>query len=120
MAKRSEAMKSATGSSGRPANGSDPFELDGEQPPDPLDDLGEDVEELTVTWGRQHVQPVQYQGMDVGPFSLTLRLREGETLQQAYNRGMARLEEMARRDYEHRLPKFIDRIRDAVSQARGA
>jgi hypothetical protein len=75
--------------------------------------------EITVTWGREHVSPIQFCGMDIGPFSATVRLREGETPRQAFDRTMAMLDEWAQDEYRRKLPAFLARVREIATRTRG-
>ena len=38
---------------------------------------------VTVEWGKEYFQAVQYNGFDVGPFKASTRVREGETIAMA-------------------------------------
>jgi hypothetical protein len=75
-------------------------------------------EELTVTWGREHVQAVQFCGFDVGPFSLTVRLRDGESVESAYERAQARLSKVAEVEFSRKLREHLDRVRRAAQAGR--
>lgn len=68
-----------------------------------------------MTWGREHIQPVRFQGMDVGPFDMTVVVQDGETPLGAYRRGIKRLNEIAEVEYQSKLPTFLKRCRDAAT-----
>lgn len=66
---------------------------------------------IDVTWGKEHTQPVQYQGLDIGPFSMTVVVHKGETPLRAKRRAMQHLNLMAEEEYQLKLPKFIERCK---------
>jgi len=70
---------------------------------------------LTVTYGKEHFQPVRFQGMDVGPFEIAVRIRKGETPMVAKRRAMALLAEMAEEEFREKLPRFLARVRASES-----
>ena len=78
------------------------------------DDHEYEGEPIDVTWGREHVQPVQYNGMDIGPFSMTTKIRKGETPVSAAARAMLQLDAIAQNEFKTKLPAFLQRIRDAA------
>ncbi len=110
------------------AGGDDPFDLKSETapqapPPEPAR-LPEEplpdgtVIDLLVTWGREHVQPVQFQGMDIGPFAMTVRVQSGESPAEVYRRTMVVLDQLAEANYQQKLPRFLERVKDSSSGAR--
>ena len=64
---------------------------------------------LLVTWGKEHIQPVRFQGLDVGPFDMTVVVQDGESPLDAYHRGIRHLNAIAEAEYETKLPAFIKR-----------
>lgn len=68
---------------------------------------------VTVAYGKEHIQPFRFQGFDVGPFEMTVTVREGETPLQAKRRAMAHLVEMAEEEYREKLPRFQARVRES-------
>lgn len=68
---------------------------------------------ITVTWGKEHVQPCRFQGMDIGPFAMTTVVQDGETPLDAKRRAMRHLNEMAKDEFEQKLPAFLERVRKA-------
>lgn len=81
------------------------------EPPQPVDDTDYAGTKLLVTWGREHVQPMPFQGMDIGPFSAVVRVLEGETPLETSRRVMLQLDAIAEEEYERKLPKFKERCR---------
>ena len=67
---------------------------------------------LLVTWGKEHIQPVRFQGMDIGPFAMTLPIMQGETPGQCKRRAMAQLNAMAEEELAEKKPRFIQRCKD--------
>ena len=69
--------------------------------------------QMTVHWGREHIQPFRFQGMDLGPFSMEVVVHEGETPVQASRRAMRQMNQMAQDELDEKLPRFKARCRDA-------
>lgn len=74
--------------------------------------------QFTFSWGREHIQPVQFNGFDLGPWEVTLTLRPGESIDDLHLRATEYLDAIADREYKHKLPRFLNRIKDAVKQAK--
>ncbi len=72
---------------------------------------------LTVTWGKEHVQPLRFQGMDIGPFTMAVMVLDNETPLQAKRRAMVHLNVMAEEEAEEKMPRFIERCRKAEREA---
>lgn len=73
---------------------------------------------FTLTWGKEHFGPVQYQSFEVGPFDVSITIRPGETVNEARSRGRAFLARVAREEYETKLEGFLARLKDAAAKAR--
>lgn len=63
---------------------------------------------LTVTWGKEHIQPSRFQGMDLGPFAMTAPILKGETPVRAKRRIMRQLNAMALDELREKLPRFAE------------
>lgn len=70
---------------------------------------------LTVSYGKEHFQPARFQGLDIGPFEIAVRIRKGETPMAAKHRASALLNEMAEQEFKERLPRFLARVRVSES-----
>lgn len=57
--------------------------------------------------------------MDLGPWEVTLTLRPNETISDLHKRATAYLDQIAEKEYNHKLPEFLKRIKDAGKKARG-
>jgi uncharacterized Zn finger protein (UPF0148 family) len=68
------------------------------------DDVGEEV---TVTWGEETFQPVQFNTFHVGPFTTNTRVRPGETRVQAMERAYAELEAFAEEIFERKKKAYV-------------
>ena len=79
------------------------------------DAVEEGVTSITVNYGEELYSPVQYQTFRVGGHSLQVTPRAGETVRQAFERGRLLLQELADKEFDHRLRTF----RDRVSKAKG-
>jgi hypothetical protein len=74
---------------------------------------------FTVTWGMQKLSPVQYQTLDVGPFSMQVTTKPGETPQEAFVRAYDFLAKQAQAVYKREMPAFLERVRESAGAARG-
>lgn len=66
-----------------------------------------------MTLGREHIQPVRFQGIDIGPFMMTVVVQNGETPLQAKRRGYTILKEMADDERDERIAEFLKSARGA-------
>lgn len=85
-----------------------------EPKPDPTNYAGTTIH---VTWGKEHVQPCRFQGMDIGPFGMDVVVLDGETPIQAKQRAMRHLNEMAEEEYRDKLPAFVAKVREVESMS---
>lgn len=70
--------------------------------------------QLTVTWGKEHIQPIRFQGMDIGPYTMQIVVHQGESPIEAKRRAMQHLNVMAEEELAEKLPRFIQRCKDAA------
>jgi len=73
---------------------------------------------LTVTIGKEIIFPVKFNGVEVGPLSMTVRIRVGETAGQAYTRARIVLEHLFETEFAVRIKDFIAHVDEARKQAR--
>jgi hypothetical protein len=78
-----------------------------------IDDYDPDLvgTEFLFTWPREHVQPIQFHGMDIGPYEVRLTLRPSETVESLRLRAMKYLDAIAEREYTRKLDNFLKRIK---------
>ncbi len=82
--------------------------------PQPELDEGTPVE---VTWGGELFQPLQYHGLNVGPFKVTTLVRKGETIPQAIHRVHQQIGRHVRATLlPEKLKEYLDAI-EAISAA---
>lgn len=79
-----------------------------------VDDTDYTGTQLTVHWGREHIQPMKFQGMDLGPFSMEVVVHKGETPFEASRRAMRHMNQMAEAELGTKLPRFIQRCKGAA------
>ena len=84
-----------------------------DRPPVPEPDDGVDYEgvQILVTWGKEHIQPSRFQGMDIGPFAMTVPVLKGETPLRTKRRVMRQLNAMAEEELNEKTPRFIQRCK---------
>jgi hypothetical protein len=70
---------------------------------------------LSVAHGKEHFQPLRFQGFDIGPFELQTRIRRGESVMEAKRRAMRLLEQMAQEEFEEKLERFLARVKKSDS-----
>ncbi len=70
---------------------------------------------ITISKGREVIQPFSFNVFEVGPIALTVQLQAGETFEQAYIRASATLEELYEAEFQIRFQSF----KEHVMQARG-
>lgn len=68
--------------------------------------------ELRLSWGREHLQPIEFHGLDIGPFEMTLTVRDGESISDVYEKGMNVLDQIAERAYIRKRKRYIERIKE--------
>lgn len=88
--------------------------------PDPTKPtLSVDGTRVSVTIGRQVFSPIQFHTFEVGPFSMTRDLRDGETAEEALRTIYLELRAFADGVYERERTAFIERMRTARRSAQG-
>lgn len=66
-----------------------------------------------MCYGREHVQIARFNGMDIGPFEMTVTVLEGETPLDAKRRAMVHLVAMAEEEFREKLPRYKQRLRES-------
>ncbi len=72
---------------------------------------------LTLTYGMQKTQAVQFNTFDVGPFGMEITVQANETLQQAQARGMTLLKVLFEHEWQKALQQHLDSIFGAATAA---
>lgn len=101
---------------GSPDDSADPKPAPGpkaKEPKEPKDKSDYTGTPLLVTWGKEHIQPLRFQGMDLGPFAMTVVIEEGETPLAAMRRAMRQMNAMAEEQLAEKMPRFVQRCKDA-------
>lgn len=78
-------------------------------------DAGDSIE---VTIGRSIIYPVKFNGLEVGPLTMSVRVRQGETPGQAWSRARSVLEELYQAELDLRLKEFVDNLDEARKRVR--
>jgi len=105
--------RSAAGRSRAPTTTDDPF-VD-PLGPDPLD-VGTEFE---VALGSERIQAVQFQTVEIGPYSIRSTVREGESMGDAHRRVMDQCRAMRRADRDELIAEHLVDIKAAGAAARG-
>ena len=74
-----------------------------------------DEQWIEVTCGKEHFQPIQYHGLDIGPFTVRLQLTDGETFEQAHTRAFKLLRKLADRELKARVPAYLEKVTKVAS-----
>ena len=69
----------------------------------PTPDVGEEV---TVTWGADKYQPVQFNVIETPSFTRTTKVRAGETATDAMRRALSDCEKLAQEYFDKKLAMF--------------
>lgn len=69
------------------------------------------INEITVTWGGERFQPIQYFHVDTGPISVTIRPEPSERANQAYARAYALVEKYGKQLFESKLKEYLERVK---------
>jgi hypothetical protein len=80
------------------------------------DDSGQTVE---ATWGKEYFQPVQFHGVDVGPFAGRTIVRPGETIGRAIARLHEELREAAETISNRKQASYLDSMTNLRDQVDG-
>lgn len=67
--------------------------------------------------GDELFQPVQYNGMRVGPFKATTTVKKGETVAEATLRLHRELASAAQKIYEEKLAAYLENLAGSISAA---
>ena len=66
---------------------------------------------VTFVWGREHYQPIQYHGFDVGPFELCVSIDGEADIEKVQDGAMAILDEIAKREFIKKRDAYLERVR---------
>ena len=77
---------------------------------DPLDALC-DGDELTYCCGKELFTPVKYNAVEIGPFTVKVSVKEGESGRQAAERARAAVNALWEAEFAKRLPLHIQRAK---------
>lgn len=69
-------------------------------------------DQITVTWGKEYYQVTQFNGFEVGPFSIVVTVQPGETDVAAFTRGWNTLEGHATLMWKTKRDGFTERWRN--------
>jgi hypothetical protein len=73
---------------------------------------------VTVTWGEEVLQPVQYNGFRVGPITVSMPVLSGESIAQAYERVWQIVDGLGQRQFQAKLDGWKARLREAAAEVR--
>lgn len=76
------------------------------------------VRQITVTWGEEHIQPIQFNGFKFGGISVVADVHPAETVREAHDRIFALLEELGQKQFEAKLTGFLERAKQASQVVR--
>lgn len=65
---------------------------------------------LTVTWGKEVLQPLQYHSIEIGPFQITRKTTKGEAAKAAAD-WYEEMDEMAEDHFKRKIARFKDRVK---------
>lgn len=85
----------------------------------PVEGLLDVADEIRWTAGKETFCPVKFHAFDVGPVTVTVRLRSGETARAAIERAITVARAAWDEEYQAKLAGHLERIREAAGAARG-
>ena len=74
------------------------------------------VRTMTVSWGEETYQPIQFHGFRVGPLSMTLDIPAGCDLDSFARDAFKRLEKMGNEQFSRKLRDYLDRVEIVVGE----
>lgn len=77
----------------------------------PPEILAEGAQVVDVVWGKEYWQPIQFHGVEVGPFRAVSAVRQGESDAQARARVYGELEAFAREVRKRKIGEYLDSLR---------
>ena len=80
----------------------------------------DDGDEVSWTAGKETFCPVKFHGFEVGPVTVTTRVRPRETAADAIARAKAVATAAWEAEFEEKLKLHLERVREAAGTARGA
>ena len=83
---------------------------EGEPEPGGVVDVGDTV---TVVWGKESFSPIRFFNIEVGPFRLTVRVREGEEVNDTIKRANDALEAHATKCWKVKLADHLERVKQS-------
>jgi hypothetical protein len=84
----------------------------------PLEVNASGIRRITIKWGSEHIQPIQYNGFHVGDLEIVMDVAPNETPDECYARGWAWLERMVETQFELKLQGFMGRVQRAAQKVR--
>lgn len=76
------------------------------------------VRQLTVRWGEEVHQPIQFNGFRVGNIEMTVDVPDGMTAEEVYREVYARLDRMGQEQFADKLQGWSDRVDEAAQHVR--
>lgn len=74
-------------------------------------------DEVAFTVGREGFTPVKFHTFEVGPFTVTTKVREGETGAEAVARARVAAQAIFDAEYKRKLDAYLDHVREASETA---
>jgi hypothetical protein len=71
------------------------------------------VTSITVTWGEEYIQPLQFNGFKFGGISMTLEVPPGVQPEHVHVEAWNRLNKMAEFEFTTKLAGYIERLKEA-------
>lgn len=67
---------------------------------------------ISFSWGREHYQPIQFHGFDVGPFEITTPINGEVDIVRVQAGVMDVLDGIAKREFERKRVEYLARVKD--------
>ncbi len=76
------------------------------------------VRSLTVTWGEEYIQPVQFNGVRIGALEAVVDVPPGADPTEVYEQTWQWLDGLGAEQYRRKMEAFLIRLTDAGKRAR--
>lgn len=73
---------------------------------------------ITISFGKELYCPIPYNSFEVGPLSVTVNIRKGETYSDAASRARSVLCELWQQEYESKRQGFFERQKEVLEFAK--
>jgi len=78
------------------------------------------VRRLTVTWGDEYIQPIQFNGFHTGTLEIVVDVPEGGDATALYNQAFEFLAELGQQQFQRKCAAYLAHLKEAATATRNA